>query len=193
MRLLEQRTELIRQSLAAVMWPFRRRKQRGKDSRRDATGDIVSWAQRTLNDPVYGVTPVLGPPDLPTDVSDAAVEPADGRSSVQDPWKDEWGPTHHEVATARDGEGAPAEPGTEAAEEPHRDGAEAESSTTIVVVTTQSPEASAGEAHIFADAQEAKLFVERLIDDGFDRERIKTIRGGPAHFNLSFRAVVDFD
>jgi len=62
-----------------------------------------------------------------------------------------------------------------------------------VVVTTQSPEASEGEAHIFADPQDAKLFVERLIDDGFARERIKTIRGGPAHFNLSFRAVVDFD
>ena len=193
MRLLGQRTELIGQSLAAVMWPFRRRKHRGKDSRHDATGDIVSWAQRTLNDPVYGITPSLGPPDSPTDVSDAAVEPADGRSNVQDPWKDEWGPTHHEVATARDGEGTQAEPSTDAAEETHGDGAGAESGATIVVVTTQSPEASEGEAHIFADAQEAKLFVERLIDDGLDRGCIKTIRGGPARFNLSFRAVVDFD
>jgi hypothetical protein len=32
-----------------------------------------------------------------------------------------------------------------------------------------------------------------FADDGFDRECVKTIRGAPAHFNLSFRAVVDFD
>ena len=95
---------------------------------------------------------------------------------MQDPSESVWGPAYTEVAKEPDGDGARAEP-----------------STTVVVVTTQSPEASEGEAHIFADAQEAKLFVERLIDDGFDRERIKTIRGGPAHFNLSFRAVIDFD
>jgi hypothetical protein len=158
------------------MWPFRRHKRAGRGGRNDATGDIVSWAQRTLNDPVYGIPPVTDPLDSPTDVSDTAADRLDWRGSVQDPSESVWGPTHHEVATARDGEGAQAEP-----------------STTVVVVTTQSPEASEGEAHIFADAQEAKLFVERLIDDGFDRERIKTIRGGPAHFNLSFRAVVDFD
>ena len=175
------------------MWPFRRHQRSGRDSRHDATGHILSWAKRTLNDPVYGTPPGPGPLDSPTDVSDTAAELGDGRSSVQDPWKDEWGPTHHEVATARDGEGAQAEPSTEVAEEPDADRARAAPSTTVVVVTTQSPEASEGEAHIFADPQDAKLFVERLIDDGFDRERIKTIRGGPAHFNLSFRAVVDFD
>ena len=109
------------------------------------------------------------------------------------PWKDEWGPTHHEVATARDGEVAQADPSTEVTEEPKDDRTRAEPSTIVVVVTTQSPEASEGEAHIFADAQEAKLFVERLIDDGFDRERIKTIRGGPAQLRVSLRAVVDFD
>jgi len=158
------------------MWPFRRHKRAGRGGRDDATGHIVSWAQRTLNDPVYGITPVLGPPDSPTDVSDTAAELGDGRSSVQDPSDSVWGPAYTEVA-----------------KEPHDDGARAEPSTTVVVVTTQSPEASEGEAHIFADAQEAKLFVEHLIDDGFDRERIKTIRGGPAQFSLSFRAVVDFD
>jgi hypothetical protein len=65
---------------------------------------------------------------------------------------------------------------------------QAERGTTIVVVTTQSSEASEGEAHIFADAQEAKLFVARLIDDGFDRDCIKTIRGGQAQLRVSSRA-----
>jgi len=95
---------------------------------------------------------------------------------MQDPSEGVWGRAYTEVAEEPDGDGVRAEPGT-----------------TVVVVTTPSAEASEGEAHIFANAQEAKLFVERLIDDGFDRERIKTIRGGPAHFALSFRAVVDFD
>jgi len=129
-----------------------------------------------LTDPVYGITPDLGPPDSPTDVSDTDAESGDWRSSVQDPSEGAWGAAYTEVAKEPDGDGARVEP-----------------STTVVVVTTKSPEASEGEAHIFANAQEAKLFVERLIDDGFDRERIKTIRGGPAHFNLAFRAVVDFD
>jgi hypothetical protein len=150
------------------MWPFRRHDRAGRGRRRDATRDILSWAQRT--------SPVLGLSESPTDVSDTAADRLDWRGSVQDPSESVWGPTYTEVA-----------------KEPDADGARAEPSTTVVVVTTQSPEASEGEAHIFADAQEAKLFVERLIDDGFDRERIKTIRGGPAHFNLSFRAVVDFD
>jgi len=158
------------------MWPFRRHERAGRGSRHDATGHILSWTQRTLAHPAYGITPVLGLLDSPTDVSDTAADPGDWRSSVQDPSEGVSGPAYTEVAKEPDGDGARAEP-----------------STTVVVVTTQSPEASEGEAHIFADAQEAKLFVERLIDDGFDRERIKTIRGGPAHFNLSFRAVVDFD
>jgi len=84
---------------------------------------------------------------------------------VQDPSEGVWGTAYTEVAKEPDGDGARAEP-----------------STTIVVVTTQSPE-----------AEVAKRFVERLIDDGFDRECIKTIRGGPALVNLTFRAVVDFD
>jgi hypothetical protein len=70
---------------------------------------------------------------------------------------------------------------------------QAERGTTIVVVTIRSSEASEGEAHIFADAEEAKLFVAHLIDDGFDRDCIKTIRGGQAQLRVSSRAVVDFD
>ena len=158
------------------MWPFRRHDRAGRGGRHDATGHILSWTQRTLGEPGNGVTPVRGPLDPPADLSDTAAAPGDWRSSVQDPSEGVWGPAHTEVAKEPDGDGARAEP-----------------STTVVVVTTQSPEASEGEAHIFADAQEAKLFVEHLIDDGFDRERIKTIRGGPAQFSLSFRAVVDFD
>ena len=78
------------------------------------------------------------------------------------------------------------------AEKAADDGSAPELGTTLVVITTQRPEATEGEAHIFADADEAKRFVERLVDDGYDRECIKTVRGGAAPFSLSFRAVVDF-
>jgi hypothetical protein len=156
------------------MWPFRRHERAGRGGRADRTRDILSWAKRTLNDPVYGVPPVPGLLDSPMDVGDTDAQSGDWRSSVQDPSESVWGPAYTEVA-----------------KEP--DGARAEPSTTVVVVTTQSPEASEGEAHIFADADEAKRFVERLIDDGFDRERIKTIRGGQTQLRVSLHAVVDFD
>jgi len=150
------------------MWPFRRHERAGRGGGDDATRDILSWAQRT--------SPVLGLSESPTDVSDTAADRLDWRGSVQDPSESGWGSVYAKIAKEPDGDGAQAEP-----------------DTTIVVVTTQSPEASDGEAHIFADAQEAKLFVERLIDDGFDRERIKTIRGGQTQLRVSSRAVVDFD
>ena len=174
------------------MWPFRRHERAGRGGRRDATGDILSWTQRTLGEPGNGVTPVPDPLDPPADLSDAAAAPGDWRSSVQDPFTRYWGPGHTEVAKEPDGSGAQAEPGT-TIKEPDGGGAQAEPGTTIVVVTTQSSEASEGEAHIFADTQEAKRFVERLIDDGFDRECIKTIRGGQTQLRVSVRAVVDFD
>jgi len=150
------------------MWPFRRHERAGRGGGDDATRDILSWAQRT--------SPVLGLSESPTDVSDTAADRLDWRGSVQDPSESGWGSVYAKIAKEPDGDGARAEP-----------------STTIVVVTTQSPEASEGEAHIFGDAQEAKRFVERLIDDGFDRERIKTIRGGQTQLRVSSRAVVDFD
>jgi hypothetical protein len=174
------------------MWPFRRHERAGRRGRRDPTGDIVSWTQRTLGEPGNGVAPVPDPPDPAADLSDAAAESGDWRSRVQDPWKDGWAPTQHEIATAREGDGAQAEPGT-TVNEPDGGNAQAQPGATIVVVITQSREASEGEAHIFADAQEAKLFVEHLIDDGFDQERIKTIRGGQTQLRVSFRSVVDFD
>ena len=176
-----------------MMWPFRRHKQCGTGGRQDPTDDIVSWTERILKDPVYGIPPAEDLLDSPTDATETPAGSRDWRSSVQDPWKDGWGPTHTEVAKESEGDRAWAEPNTEVAKQPDGDRAPAEPGTTIVVVTTRSPEASEGEAHIFADAQEAKRFVERLIDDGFDRECIKTIRGGQAQLRVSSRAVVDFD
>jgi hypothetical protein len=159
-----------------MIWPFRRDEQFGGGALNDPTGDILSWAQRTFGESDYGMTPVLGPLDSPTDVGDTHVDPPHWLPDVQDPASDVSDRLFTEVP-----------------ERPANDSAQAEPSTTLVVVTTRRPEASEGEAHIFADAGEAKRFVERLIDDGFDRECVKTIRGAPAHFNLSFRAVVDFD
>ena len=159
-----------------MIWPFRRDEQFGGGALNDPTGDILSWAQRTFGESDYGMTPVLGPLDSPTDVGDTHVDSPHWLPDVQDPPSDVSDRLFTEVP-----------------ERPTDDGARAEPSTTLVVVTTQWPEAAEGEALIFADAGEAKRFVERLIDDGFDRECVKTIRGAPAHFNLSFRAVVDFD
>jgi len=165
-----------RKGAEAMNWPFHRDEQVAGSTRYDATSDILSWVQRTFGEADYGMTPVLGFTDSPTGVGETSVEAPDWLPNLQDAAPDVEGRLFTEVA-----------------EEPAGDGPEPESGTTLVVITTQRPEASEGEAHIFADADEAKRFVERLIDDGFDRECIKTVRGGAAPFNLSFRAVVDFD
>jgi hypothetical protein len=159
-----------------MIWPFRRDEQVAGGTQYDATGDILSWVQRTFGETDYGMTPVLGLTDSPTGVGDTTVESPDWLPNLQ--------------GAAQDVEDRLF---TEVTEEPAGDGARPEPSTTLVVITTQWPEATEGEAHVFADPDEAKRFVERLINDGFDRECIKTVRGGPAHFNLTFRAVVDFD
>ena len=157
-------------------WPFHREERAAAGTRYDATGDILSWVQRTFGEADHGMTPVFGLTDAPTGVSDAGVETPDWLPNLQDAAQDNR--LFAEVA--------------EVAEEPVGDDREPETVTTLVVITTQWPEATEGDAHIFADADEAKRFVERLVDGGFDRKCIKTVRGGPAPFNLSFRAVVDF-
>ena len=159
-----------------MIWPFRRDEQVASGTQYDATSDILSWVQRTFGEADYGMTPVLGLTDSPTGVGDTDVESPDWLPNLQDAAPD--------VADRLF---------TEVAEEAAGDGPQPEVGTTLVVITTQWPEATEGEAHIFADPDEAKRFVERLIDDGFDRECIKTVRGGSALLHLTFRAVVDFD
>jgi len=170
------REEKRQKGAETMVWPFHREEQVAGGARYDATGDILSWVQRTFGEADYGMTPVLGFTDSPMGVSDTAVEPPDWLPNLQD---------------------APQDVGdrlfTEVAEEAAADGPQPEPETTLVVITTRWPEATEGEAHIFASVDEAKRFVEHLVDDGFDRECIKTVRGGPAPFNLSFRAVVAFD
>jgi hypothetical protein len=158
-----------------MIWPFRREDHVASGTLYDATSDILSWVQRTFGEADYGMTPVLGLMDSPTGVGDTTVESPGWLPNLQDAAPDVEDRLFTEVA-----------------EEAAGDGPQPEVDTTLVVITTQWPEATEGEAHIFADADEARRFVERLIDDGFDRECIKTVRGGPAPFNLSFRAVVDF-
>ena len=157
-------------------WPFHRQERAAGSTRYDATSDILSWVQRTFGEADYGMTPVFGLTDSPTGIGETGVDAPDWLPNLPDA-----APSVEDRLFA------------EVAEEPTGNGREPEPGTTLVVITTQSPDATEGEAHIFADADEAKRFVERLIDDGFDRQCIKTVRGGPAPFNLSFRAVVDFD
>jgi hypothetical protein len=159
-----------------MIWPFHREEQIAGPGRYDATSEILSWVQRTFGEADYGMTPVFGLTDSPAGANDAAVESPDWLPNLQEAAPDVAERLFADVADEKAG-----------------DGPEPEAGTTLVVITTKWPQAAEGEAHIFADAGEAKRFVERLIDDGFDRECIKTVRGGPAHFNLSFRAVVDFD
>ena len=158
-----------------MIWPFHRDEQ-PTGGRYDATSDILSWVQRTFGEADYGMTPVLGLMDSPTGMGDTTVESPDWLPNLQDAAPD--------VAERLL---------TDVTEEAHGASPEPEASTTLVVITTQWPQATEGEAHIFADPGEAKRFVEGLIDDGFDRECIKTVRGGLAALHLSFRAVVDFD
>jgi hypothetical protein len=157
-------------------WPFHREERAPGGTRYDATGDILSWVHRTFGEADYGMTPVFGFTDSPTGVGETGVEASDWLPNLQDA-----------------AQGVEDRLLTGVAEEPASDVPKPESGITLVVITTQWPAASEGEAHMFTDADEAKRFVERLIDDGFDRECIKTVRGGLAPFNLSFRAVVDFD
>ena len=159
-----------------MLWPFHRDEQLAGGTRYDATSDILSWVQRTFGEADYGMTPVLGLMDSPTGVGDTSGESPDWLPNLQDA-----SPEVEERLFA------------EVADEAEGDGPQPEVGTTLVVITTQWPGATEGEAHTFVDPAEAKRFVERLIDDGFDRECIKTVRGGPARFNLTFRAVVDFD
>ena len=156
-------------------WPFHREQHAAGGARYDATGDILSWVQRTFGEADYGMTPVFGLTDSPTGAGKVGIDAPDWLPNLQDaaPYVEE------RLAT-------------EVAEKTADDGPAPELGTTLVVITTARPEATAGEAHIFADADEAKRFVERLVDDGFERECIKTVRGGAARFSLSFRAVVDF-
>jgi len=158
-----------------MVWPFHRDEQFAGGPY-DATSDILSWVQRTFGEADYGMTPVLGLMDSPTGMGDTTVESPDWLPNLQDAAPD----TAERLLT-------------DVTEEAHGASPELEVGTALVVITTQWPEATEGEAHMFADPGEAKRFVEGLIDDGFDRECIKTVRGGPAHFNLSFRSVVDFD
>ena len=156
-------------------WPFHREQHAAGGARYDATGDILSWVQRTFGEADYGMTPVFGLTDSPTGTGEVGIEAPDWLPNLQD------AAPYVEDRLA-----------TEVAEKAGDDGSAPELGTTLVVITTQRPEATEGEAHIFADADEAKRFVERLVDDGYDRECIKTVRGGAAPFSLSFRAVVDF-
>jgi hypothetical protein len=165
-----------------MIWPFRKEEQIVGVNRYDATSDILSWVQRTFGEADYGMTPVWGLTDLPAGVGDAPIESPDWLPNLQIPAQD----VEDRLFTETTEEPIDAAPQPEVGTAPEVDAA-------LVVITTKWPEATEGEAHIFADRDEAKRFVERLIDEGFDRECIKTVRGGPAQFNLSFRAVVDFD
>ena len=159
-----------------MIWPFRKEEQLAGVIPYDATSDILSWVQRTFGEADYGMTPVFGLMDSPSGVGDAAIESPEWLPNLQDP-----------------PQGVEDRLFTEVAEEPTGTGPQPEVGAALVVITTKWPGAAEGEAHIFDDQGEAKRFVERLIDDGFDRECIKTVRGDPARFNLTFRAVVDFD
>lgn len=162
-----------------MIWPFRRDEQIGGGAHGDATHEILSWVQRTFGEADYGLTPVFGLVDSPTGVDGVAAESPD------------WLPDLSDAAQGVSDRPFGEQP--EVAQDPPGDGPRPEPGAMLVVITTPQPDASEGKAHIFADAGEARGFVERLIDEGFDRECIKTIRGGPAHFNLYFRAVVDWD
>lgn len=161
-----------------MIWPFRRDEETS-GMHGDATQEIVGWVQRTFGEADYGLTPVFGLVDSPTGVDGITAESPDWLPDLSD--------------AAQGGSDQVFSEQLEIAQDPAGDGPRPEPGIILVVITTPQPDASEGKAHIFADADEARGFVERLIDEGFDRECIKTIRGGPAHFNLYFRAVVDWD
>jgi len=65
-----------------------------------------------------------------------------------------------------------------------------EPSSRIIVVAHEEGTNEAGEAHLFEDFQAAGQFVETLVEDGLDPQRLTVFNCTQLNVHLSYRAVV---
>ncbi len=60
----------------------------------------------------------------------------------------------------------------------------------ILVVTLDEDTTQEGQAHFFADSQEATRFIETLVESGLGAGRIMVFQGTPMNVSVSYRPVV---
>jgi hypothetical protein len=65
-----------------------------------------------------------------------------------------------------------------------------ETSSRVVVVALHENTSDCGEAHLFEDLQAAGHFVETLVEDGLDQQRLSVFNCTQLSVHLTYRAVV---
>jgi len=65
-----------------------------------------------------------------------------------------------------------------------------ETSSRVVVVALHEATDNCGEAHLFEDFQAAGHFVETLVEDGLDQQRLSVFNCTQLNVHLTYRAVV---
>jgi hypothetical protein len=88
-------------------------------------------------------------------------------------------------AEALEGNSAPSE--TKPSEKP---GTKTKGSARVVVVALHEGADNSGEAHLFDDLQTAGRFVETLVEDGLDQQRLTVFNCAQVDVQLTYRAVV---
>jgi len=68
--------------------------------------------------------------------------------------------------------------------------AKVEPSSRVIVVAHEEGKDESGEAHVFEDFQAAGQFVETLVEDGLDPQRLTVFNCTQLNVHLSYRAVV---
>jgi hypothetical protein len=90
---------------------------------------------------------------------------------------------------ALEGNGAPSE------EKPSQEGKRPQETKTkappkVIVVALHEGADNSGEAHLFEDFQAAGRFVETLVEDGLDQQRLTVFNCTQVNVHLTYRAVV---
>jgi len=90
---------------------------------------------------------------------------------------------------ALEGNGAPSE------EKPSQEGKRSQETKTkappkVIVVALHEGGDNSGEAHLFEDLQAAGRFVETLVEDGLDQQRLTVFNCTQVNVHLTYRAVV---
>jgi hypothetical protein len=87
------------------------------------------------------------------------------------------------------GETSDVKPSQEATQEAAQE-TEVEASPKVIVVALREGTDNCGEAHLFDDLQAAGRFVETLVEDGLDQQRLTVLNCTQLNVHLTYRAVV---
>ncbi|MGQ9572307.1 MAG: hypothetical protein ACUVV3_03855 [Dehalococcoidia bacterium] len=172
---------------------------RGKD---DLTDLVLDWArvrtQALEGQPVERETQPS--PEEQEDLSDqvpdwareetvASEESAVAITEVHPPPEEQEEPAVETPDSARDGAEALEEESPTSEAKPRGEAKTRQSPTVIVIALAQDTDGR-GEAHLFADLEAAGRFIESLIEEGFDQQRLSVFDCTPLSFQLSYRPVV---